>query len=60
MPITFVVDEICPRCRKPIKIATIELHPSRSDLAVHNFECIDCGPVRAKLIPLKRQQEIAA
>jgi hypothetical protein len=62
MPITFFVDEICPKCSKPIKIAVIERHPSRPDLAVHNFECADCGPVRAKLISLKpgKQPEQAA
>jgi hypothetical protein len=60
MPLTFFVDEICPKCRKPIKIAVIELHPSRPDLAVHNFECADCGPVRAKLISLKPPKQSAS
>jgi hypothetical protein len=33
--------------------AAIELHPTRSDLAVHNFHCADCGPVKTKIISLK-------
>jgi hypothetical protein len=53
MPLTFAVDEICPKCRKAVKLAVIDLHPTNPDLAVHNFECIDCGPVRAKIISLK-------
>jgi ssDNA-binding Zn-finger/Zn-ribbon topoisomerase 1 len=53
MSMTFVVNDVCPKCSKPIKIAVIEPHPSRPDLAVHNFECTNCGPVRAKLISLK-------
>jgi hypothetical protein len=62
MSLTFVVDETCPKCSKPVKIATIDLHPSRSDLAIHNFECVACGPVRAKIISLRPngQSKLAA
>jgi len=31
----------------------IEPHPSDSDFAIHNYHCVDFGPVRAKIISLK-------
>jgi hypothetical protein len=33
--------------------AIIEPHPSRRDLALENFECADCGPVKTKVLSLK-------
>jgi hypothetical protein len=53
MSLTLFVDDICPKCRKPIKQTTIELHPTDRDLALHNFACVDCGPVKTKIISLK-------
>jgi hypothetical protein len=53
MSLTIFVDDTCPRCRKPVKLAVIEPHPSDRDLAIHNYHCVDCGPVRARIIPLK-------
>jgi hypothetical protein len=47
------VDDACPKCRKPIRRTTIERHPTRHDLAVHNFHCAACGPVKTKIISLK-------
>ena len=49
------VPRICARraTRKPIRQTIIELHPTRRDLAVHNFVCADCGPVRTKIISLR-------
>jgi hypothetical protein len=52
MSLTIFIDDTCPRCRKPVKLTLIEPHPSDDDLAIHNY-CVDCGPVRAKIIPLK-------
>jgi len=49
----FIVDDACPKCRKPVQLATIELHPDRPGLAVHNYQCTDCGPVRARIISLE-------
>jgi hypothetical protein len=45
--------EDCPRCRKPIRLSTIEPHPSRRDEALHMFECADCGPVKTKVLSLR-------
>jgi len=53
MPFTLYIDEICPKCRQPIWQTTIDLHPSRPDLAIHNLLCADCGPVKAKIVSLK-------
>jgi hypothetical protein len=43
----------CPKCQRPIKTANIVAHPSRRDLAIHDFACEKCGPVGAKLVSLK-------
>jgi transposase-like protein len=48
-----VTDTNCPRCRKPIRFAAIEPHPSRSDIAHQNYQCEDCGPVLTKVISLR-------
>ena len=53
MSLTIFINDTCPRWRKPVKLTLIEPHPSDRDLAIHNYHCVDCGPVRAKTIPLK-------
>jgi hypothetical protein len=53
MFLTPSIDDTCPRCRKPVKLTLIEPHPGDRDLAIHNYHCVDCGPVRAKIISLK-------
>jgi hypothetical protein len=50
--LTLFTDEPCPRYRKPIRQTTIDLHPSIPDIALHNYQCPDCGPVRTKVISL--------
>ncbi len=52
------MNDTCPKCRKPIKLAVIEQHQTRRDLSVHKFECADCGEVKAKI--LLRKQVVAA
>ncbi len=47
------VDDICPKCHKPITQSVIEPHPTRRDVALHNFQCVDCGPVKTKVISLE-------
>jgi C4-type Zn-finger protein len=49
----FHVSETCPRCRKPVRLATIEPHPTRTDIALHSFECAECGYVRTKDVSLR-------
>jgi hypothetical protein len=48
MSLTLFVDEPCPKCRKPIRQTTIDVHPTNRDLALHIYECADCGPVKLK------------
>ena len=33
-------------------------HPSRRDLALHNFQCADCGPVKTKIISLTPKTDL--
>ena len=53
MSFTLFMKETCPRCRKPTMQGVIEAHPSRRDIALENFVCADCGPVKTKIISLK-------
>ena len=62
---SFIVyaENVCPRCRKAIMQSVIERHPSHRDLALHNFICAECGPVKTKIISLKpgeSRPEVAA
>jgi phage FluMu protein Com len=56
MSLTLFIDDTCPRCRKPVKLSVIEAHPTSRHLAIHNYQCIDCGPVLAKVISLKQDE----
>jgi hypothetical protein len=56
MSLRFFIDDPCPKCRKPVKFAEIDLHPNRPDLAIYKYHCIDCGPVDAMTISLKPGQ----
>jgi hypothetical protein len=47
-----VTDAHCPRCHKPITVATIERDPTRNDIAHHTYECADCGPVMMRAVSL--------
>jgi hypothetical protein len=63
MPLRFQLNDPCPRCGQPTMQAEIETHPSRRDLALHNFTCAACGPVKTKIIsltPAARPSEAAA
>ena len=48
-------DAKCPRCSRPVYIATVVRHPTRADLAHHNYECADCGPVTTKILSLRAE-----
>jgi hypothetical protein len=58
MSFDLFMNDTCPRCRKPIRLAAVEQHPTRRDLSVHKFECADCGGVKTKI--LFRKQAVAA
>jgi hypothetical protein len=53
MSLTFYFKESFPKCRKPTVQAEIVAHPVRRDLALQNFHCPACGPIKTKLISLK-------
>jgi hypothetical protein len=53
MSLIFHFNDPCPRCRKPLMQAEIALHPRNPNLALHNFTCADCGPVKTKVLSLK-------
>ena len=59
MSLTLFIDEPCPKCRKPIRQTTIDVHPTNRDLALHIYECADCGPVKTKIISLKPKKPSA-
>lgn len=50
MPFDPFNDDTCPKCREPIRPATVEQHPTRRDLAIHNFQCATCGIVKTKVL----------
>ena len=54
MPLDLFMNDTCPRCRKPIKLALVEPHRTRRDLSVHKFECANCGSVKIKILFRKR------
>ena len=53
MAFTLFYNDTCPRCRKPLMRGVVEPHPSRPDLALNNFQCANCGPVKTKIISLE-------
>jgi hypothetical protein len=53
MPFNLYIDNICPKCQQPVMLTIIELHPTQPDLAIHNFQCTDCGLVKGKIVSLK-------
>ncbi len=51
------MDDTCPKCRKPLRLAVIKPHTTRRDLAVHKFDCADCGHVKTKIL-FRKQAEL--
>jgi RNase P subunit RPR2 len=52
------MNDVCPKCRKPLKPGVIRPHPIRVDLAVHSFECANCGAVKTKVL-FQKQSKVA-
>jgi ssDNA-binding Zn-finger/Zn-ribbon topoisomerase 1 len=53
----FPVNDTCPNCRRVVRLATIELHPSIAGLLLHTYHCPSCGPVRTK--PISTMPDVA-
>jgi hypothetical protein len=49
IPMQFQIRETCPRCRKPVTVATVELHPTRNDRALQR------SPDRQRSIERRRR-----
>jgi hypothetical protein len=52
MSLTFYSNDACPKCSKPTLQSVIEPHPSRRDLALQNFQCAKCGPIKTNILSL--------
>jgi Zn ribbon nucleic-acid-binding protein len=59
MSFDIFMNDTCPKCRKPTKLAVVTQHPTRRDLAVHKIECVNCGAKKTKLV-FRKQGTIAA
>jgi len=55
MALRFIVDESCPKCREPVKLAVVELHPKLSDTATHTLKCTFCGFEKTKIFSIKAE-----
>jgi hypothetical protein len=53
MAFTLDVYDACPKCRKATMRAVVQLHSTNPNLALQNFECAECGPVRTKILSIK-------
>jgi hypothetical protein len=63
MSLNLHFNERCPKCGKPTMRSVIEAHPSRTDVALQNFECTTCGPLKTNvlsLVPPTRSSEVTA
>jgi hypothetical protein len=58
MSLDLFMNDSCPKCRKPIKLAAVGPHPNSRELAVHRFECSSCGRMTTKI--LYRKPDVAA
>jgi RNase P subunit RPR2 len=58
MSLVLFRNEICPKCHKPLMQGVVEAHPSRDDLALHNFECADCGPIKTIILSLTPKKDL--
>jgi hypothetical protein len=50
MSFDLCMNDTCPKCRKLIKLAAVNPHPTSPNLAVQKFECSDCGPVTTRML----------
>jgi hypothetical protein len=53
MSLNLTYNDPCPRCGRPTMRCAIEPHPSRDDIALQDFHCGDCGPIKTIVLSLK-------
>jgi hypothetical protein len=54
MSMTLFFNDICPKCQNPTMRGSFESHPTNPGFALQSFECAGCGPIKTKVVPLKR------
>jgi hypothetical protein len=50
MSLDLFMNDTCPKCRKPLKLAAVDPHPTRHELATHKFRCTSCGRMTTKIL----------
>jgi len=60
MALHFIVDENCPKCRVPVRLAVVELHPELRETAVHTLKCSFCGFEKTKTFSIKAERPKSA
>jgi hypothetical protein len=63
MSLALHITAACPKCHKLTMQSVIEAHPNRRDIAIQEFYCAECGPVKSivhSLKPGKPSPEVAA
>jgi Zn ribbon nucleic-acid-binding protein len=55
MPLSFVANSDCPKCEKLIRLAVIDTHPTRADMALRSLHCAECGHVQTTLLSIGRR-----
>jgi len=50
MSLDLFMNDTCQKCRKPLMPAIIEPHQTRRSLAVHKWECPNCGATQTKIL----------
>jgi C4-type Zn-finger protein len=53
MSLNLFISDTCPECGKPTMQANVESHPERSDIALQNFRCTNCGFAKTKTLSLR-------
>jgi hypothetical protein len=60
MSVELFMNDPCPKCHRPLRQTTVTPHPTSRDLAIHNFECADCGLVKSRILLVKPGESIPA
>jgi hypothetical protein len=50
MSLDLFMNDTCPKCRKPIKLTSVDPHPRNRELALHEFKCANCGCATIKVL----------
>jgi hypothetical protein len=59
MSLVVYTNDPCPKCFNSWALGVVDRHPTRRDIALHNFYCGNCGPVKTNFIALKPGESAA-